>query len=984
MMAMPRGWFVAASSVMLLARALASCGDDSDGTSPASGGAGGHAGGNVGGGAGAHAGGTAGGTVEASYWPTCGNGVVDDGERCDPLDGCPHECPQTDSCQVPYLDGSPWTCNAECLGTPVTSCTAGDGCCPTGCTLDDDDDCFTYYVDAADGDDARDGRSPATAWRSMAKVNATALSPGESVGFERGGLWRETLVISSSGEAGNPVRFGAYGSGDKPVINPTSEVVGWTLDSGSVWVAELATAPRQLFVDGELVPIAHDPNGGYHIIDVTSGVGTSLVDAELAPAGDVVGATVCIRTVPWEVEERTVVGLDQGSHTLSFDTAATYGIEANAGYYLENSRWMLDSESEWFFDAAAGRLYLWAPGSVDPSEHLVEVSPLATDVLGEALGQDGITGRSQHHVAVSDIAVRQAARYGVYVRDMGQVTLSRLDVRLVGGGGAPDPGESFGKGIFVAYAPSVPEDPSIISECVVSDTVREGIVVVGSDYLQILRTMVLRSGVIGMPRHAGAAISVSTSSLNASDQMLLEGNLVDRTGNTGITYEVSNATLRHNLVNHACLVLNDCGSIYTWDGIETDLGLTGNVLDHNITLNAFGNTDGSQRTDPGANGIYFDNRSHGDTATGNTAIDHASLGLYFSNPFDNTATGNTLYGNAEVQLHIGEHGWEGMTDFGPGYVHDNVVSDNVFFSTTAEQPSVTIASDFADPHVADFAGNLYAQLHDPLPIVVQRIDPWSQQRYSLEGWQTVTGNDPGGRTLADSYAVTPFGVGGLGSAELVTNGTFDASIDGWTVYPSAIAHTWVTDCGLSGGCYEVVKDQAGSWQGLAFSPPMDLETGKTYLLRFSIRATSFEQVDVGVMRHVDPWNDFFSAHVPVSPTWAEYALLVTLPESTQMRVHFGCGPTDGVVYDLDNVSIREASEVVQNDPADDSRIVFNAASSERDIDLGDGQFCDLDGEVVQGTLTLGPYESKILLACFCNEDGTCNNRETAESCPTDC
>jgi hypothetical protein len=966
-------------SVLLCAGGCASCGDDANEVPD-----GGAAAGGVGGSAGGPTAGAGGGATGPSYWPTCGNGVVDSGEKCDPLDGCPHECPQTDSCQVPHLEGSPWTCNAECVSAPVTACASGDGCCPTGCTLANDGDCFTYYVDPTGGDDANDGQSPATAWQSMAKVNATALLPGESVGFKRGGLWREPLVISSSGEAGDPVRFGAYGSGEKPVINPTVEVTGWQLDSGSVWVADLAAPVRQLYFDGEFVPVAHDPNGGYHIIDLSSGVGTSLVDDELAPGGDLVGATVCIRSVPWEIEERSVVAFDPGTHTLSFDTAATYGMEANAGYYLENQRWMLDSENEWFFDAAAGKLYLWAPDGVDPSGHVVEVSPLDTDVFGAVPGQDGVSGRDQHHVAVSDLAVRQAARYGVYLRDMGQVQLSRLDVRRVGGGGAPDPDEAFGKGIYVVYAPSVADDPSIVSDCVVADTVREGIDVVGSDYLQILRNTVLRTGVIGMPRHAGAAMAVSTSSINPSDHMLIEGNWVDRTGNTGITYEVSNATLRHNLVNHACLVLNDCGSIYSWDGIETDLGLTGNVLDHNVTMNAFGNTDGSQRTDKGANGFYFDNRSHGDTATGNTALANASLGLYFSNPFLNTATGNTLYGNGEVQLDLGEHGWEGMSDFGPGYVHDNAVSDNLFFSTSAQQLDLQVASDFADPHVADFAGNLYAQPYNPLSIVVQRIDPWSQHFFSLEGWQAMTSNDLTGRTLAGAYLVSPFGVGTMGATELVTNGTFDADINGWTVYPAGIPQTWVADCGLDGGCYEVVKNQAGLTQALGYSPPMDLVAGTTYLLRFSIRASSFEQVEVGVMRHVDPWDDFFTARVAVSPARADYEMIVTLAESTQMRVRFACGPSDGVTYDIDDVSIREASDIVTNDPTDDSRIVFNAAATDQAIDLGDGAYCDVDGQTVQGSLTLGPFESKILLACFCNHDGTCNNQETAATCAADC
>ena len=968
------------ASILLCAGGCSSCGDDA--VDPAQAGAGGTAA-SGGAAAGAGGGGAGGGGAGASYWPTCGNGIVDSGEKCDPLDGCPHECPQIDSCQVPHLVGSPWTCNAECASEPITSCTPGDGCCPDGCTLDNDDDCFTYYVDDTNGDDAHDGQSPATAWRSIGKVNATALLPGQAVGLKRGGVWRETLVISSSGEAGNPVRFGAYGSGDKPLINPTAEVTGWQLDSGSVWVADLSTPVRQLYFDGQFVPIAHDPNTGYHLIDVSSGPTTSLVDNELVPAGELAGATICMRTVPWDIEERAVVSFDAATHSVQFDAATVYGPQATAGYYLENQRWMLDSEGEWFFDAAASKLYLWAPGGVDPSAHSVETAPLDTDAFGPVPGQDGISSRNQHDIVVSDLAVRQAARYGVYLRDMGQVRLSRLDVRYAGGGGAPDPDQQFGKGIFVVYAPSAADNPSVIAECVVRDTVRQGISVVGSDYLQILRNSVSTAGVVGMPRHTDAAIVVSSSSLNPSEHMLIEGNAVDRTGSTGITYEVSNATLRHNIVNHACLVLNDCGGFYSWDGIETDLGLTGNVLERNISMNAFGNTDGSERQDHGANGFYFDNRSHGATASENTAIANNSLGLYFSNGFLNTASGNTLYAN-QIQLDLGEHGWDGMSDFGPGYVHDNAMTGNRFFSTNDTQLDVQIASDFADPHVADFLGNLYAQPYNPLSILVQRIAPWSQHAFSLEAWQATTNNDPTGTTLAGIYQVSPFGVGTVSTTELVTNGTFDADINGWTVYPATIAHTWIANGGLDAGCYQVVKDQAGTSQGLAFSPPLDIVAGTTYLLRFSIRASSFEQAQVGIMRHVDPWDDFFTRLVPVGPTRTDYAMIVTVPESTQVRVRFASGPTDGVTYDIDNVSLREASDIVTNDPSDDSRIVFNAAAQQQAIDLGQGSYCDLAGNVVTGTVTLGPFESQILLTCFCNHDGSCNNRETAQTCASDC
>ena len=74
-----------------------------------------------------------------------------------------------------------------------------------------------YYVDSAAGDDAAAGTSPQTAWRSLAKVNAAELRPGDVVRFKRGGLWRGSLV-PRSGEPGNPVTYTSYGTGTKPIL----------------------------------------------------------------------------------------------------------------------------------------------------------------------------------------------------------------------------------------------------------------------------------------------------------------------------------------------------------------------------------------------------------------------------------------------------------------------------------------------------------------------------------------------------------------------------------------------------------------------------------------------------------------------------------------------------------------------------------------------------------------------------------------------
>jgi hypothetical protein len=76
----------------------------------------------------------------------------------------------------------------------------------------------TYFVDATNGDDTRDGLSDVTAWKTIAKVNGSSFAPGDQILFKRGEVWRESLVPPSSGSAGNPIKFDAYGSGEAPTI----------------------------------------------------------------------------------------------------------------------------------------------------------------------------------------------------------------------------------------------------------------------------------------------------------------------------------------------------------------------------------------------------------------------------------------------------------------------------------------------------------------------------------------------------------------------------------------------------------------------------------------------------------------------------------------------------------------------------------------------------------------------------------------------
>jgi parallel beta-helix repeat protein len=84
----------------------------------------------------------------------------------------------------------------------------------------------TYYVSNS-GSDSNPGSSASSPWQSVARVNTGAFNPGDSILFQRGGIWREQLIPPSSGSAANPITISAYGSGANPVISGANVVSQW-------------------------------------------------------------------------------------------------------------------------------------------------------------------------------------------------------------------------------------------------------------------------------------------------------------------------------------------------------------------------------------------------------------------------------------------------------------------------------------------------------------------------------------------------------------------------------------------------------------------------------------------------------------------------------------------------------------------------------------------------------------------------------------
>ena len=76
----------------------------------------------------------------------------------------------------------------------------------------------TWYVDADAGDDAHDGLTPQTAWRTFRNVAGMELGSGERLLLKRGCVFNGDLHLAARGSADNWAEIGAYGEGMRPQI----------------------------------------------------------------------------------------------------------------------------------------------------------------------------------------------------------------------------------------------------------------------------------------------------------------------------------------------------------------------------------------------------------------------------------------------------------------------------------------------------------------------------------------------------------------------------------------------------------------------------------------------------------------------------------------------------------------------------------------------------------------------------------------------
>ena len=113
----------------------------------------------------------------------------------------------------------------------------------------------TYYVSNS-GSDSNNGQSENSPWQTLTKVNSSSLAAGDAVLFKSGDSWYGQLV-PKSGSSSARITYGAYGSGNKPLIHASltkMDTNDW-VDQGSNKWRSASTYPAEIgnvFLNGSM------------------------------------------------------------------------------------------------------------------------------------------------------------------------------------------------------------------------------------------------------------------------------------------------------------------------------------------------------------------------------------------------------------------------------------------------------------------------------------------------------------------------------------------------------------------------------------------------------------------------------------------------------------------------------------------------------------------------------------------------------------
>jgi parallel beta-helix repeat protein len=579
----------------------------------------------------------------------------------------------------------------------------------------------TYFVSAV-GSNSNNGTSITTPWQTSAQVAAkmSTFQPGDKILFRRGDIFQGNLIPTKSGTTLLPITFGAYGTGEAPVISGFVPVGStWTLIDQAKGIYESAAIAGALStcymvtINNVAYPMGRFPNAdaanqGWLSFD--SHTSTSITDnnTHLTPS-DWVNGEIVMRTCRFGLDIGTLSAVSNPSASATTFTILQRSLDSfsykssqwqdGSGYFMTNNPNTLDQFGEWWYNGATKRIRVCFAGN---NPNLFNVQLSAVDKLIEPRASN---------IIFRDLKIAGANRYGVWqdnpnIRNQQYINCNfvqnGIDALLL----ANKRNITIDSSTFIANGSNGISFNYHDTDCAVMNSYFD----YNGFYAQSLR-------LDDKITNGDAILFVS----EGCKGVRILNNTIKHNGYQGIFFMADSSLVEGNYIDSVVFHMDDGAAIYHVGSRNGSSALInhGDTIRNNIVQRSIGAALAapSPLTWQGT-GIYLDDRSNGTYVIGNTAAFCGYYGIYLHNAFNMKVIGNKVIGNTLAQIGLADD----AVDQANAHVVNNLFRRNQVQCTAASQRLYMLGnSDNAFSTMADTDSNFNSQ-------------PFQTTNYGFKNW----------------------------------------------------------------------------------------------------------------------------------------------------------------------------------------------------------------------------------------------------------
>jgi parallel beta-helix repeat protein len=812
-----------------------------------------------------------------------------------------------------------------------------------------------YYVSAISGNDANPG-TQTKPWATLARAAQARLKAGDALLLDCASKWRESVTFTSAFAPNGNVLISRYGScaaSQLPEITGGRlAATGWAVEStvadGTIFRASVTSAVNGMVRDQAFQTRARFPNSTTVGSDLSlsaagTGSGTVVLNANdrTAVGGNPMnGAVMVVRTTPYTVESRMVTGYAASTGSASLSSPLANVPLAGAGYYVENLRWMLDADKEWFWDSAQGALFYFQ-GNDDTS-----TSPLEYTTSAVPITVQGIP-----NIRLEKISVTNSGSDAIRILDSANSSVSGVAVT-----------NALGSGISVT-APIGLASGTVIKGSSVSGAGVSGISV-GVTNATVSGNAVADMGTRSNPVQPVAGIKVGEA------QSTVANNDIQRTGFSGISLaNAAGVVANANHVSSACLRLSDCAGIYVW-GKTTAGGARANITKNQVDTLTFANTNGAAGGAPLlVAGIYLDEGTNNADVTWNR-VSNVRVGINVNKSSYNNVSNNTVFAASDAGLRVQSSGSDVL---GNTLASNTLYVPNYFVTGTNGMPTGAggTVQQWVHPTSAEgmlsgtnanvSSGNIAVHMGDQASLRWRMQTGAVPKDYDYSGWATMSATD----SMAAPFYARMATVQGN---QMVGNSTMDVVQTPWTSY------SYVAGANIVGFAYQTPCQSSCAWLAPASTNDVLQQTG---LLQTQ---SSSDLMYVRYRAVGGPLNTASKLEVradvtPYAPLYLEPLTTLAAGATRHAEAFFTRNTTGnlrvtvkgqvGTTVMIDDVTLSQVSSFSLLSPLTPARLVVNntaapASYACADLGLSNCNVVDQNGAAMTWPISLPAQGSKVI------------------------